>query len=565
MFLRRYLTSLRNTYLFMVCFGLLMGLVFPFYSSLFFGSKAFTPLYAIGCLAAGFAVGSFCFLIIKQVLRLHVERQHQAIALVSHRWVPEEGDELEALIAYDHLILERILSMAGNVSGLINHLTPLHDSLARKYHDMAETNEVQSAKVRETLRAVGELNGFITVLLGEIDELSQRIEQGTSMSTQMSATIDLIGENMQSYSSSVEETSASVEEMATHIKGNADAIQGLASSTEQTVRSIARVGEAISKVRDNAQKAADSSEGVRLQAQGGLLYMATTLKAMQEIEKTNEESFDAINRLSIHSARVGEFLNVIQEVVEQTNLLSLNASIIAAQAGERGKAFAIVAEEVRSLAQRTSLSAKEIGDLVKNIQKETAAVQRSVTQGKSRVKDGVKISRQTNDALVKIESGAAEASEMVKRIATATVEQASQSRLIGEEAEKNLQRVNTATAATKKQETAIGALVQSLEQMRALSKKISVSIQEQVTANRLYQRGMEDENDRVGKLKEAARVQLRMGQDLQEYVAACGGVIEGNATESREMMRAVEEVSRLTTDLKAETTPFTALRQPPEE
>ena len=99
--------------------------------------------------------------------------------------------------------------------------------------------------------------------------------------------------------------------------------------------------------------------------------MTATIAAMLQIEQNNDQSVDAIKRLSHHSLRVGEFLKVIKDVVAQTNLLSLNASIIAAQAGEQGKSFAVVAEEVRALAQRTSASTSEIEELVRNIQTET--------------------------------------------------------------------------------------------------------------------------------------------------------------------------------------------------
>ncbi|MBJ6723586.1 methyl-accepting chemotaxis protein [Geomesophilobacter sediminis] len=564
MFLRRYLTSLRTTYRFMVCFGLLMGLVFPFYSYLFFGPRAFSPFYVLGCLVAGFAVGSFCYYLVRQVLGVHLERQHQSIAALSSHPVPKADDELEALLAFHELMVTRIVTMAGEVSTLIEHLAPLHAQLAARFVEIARGSETQSSKARQTLHTVAEVNHFFAVVLSEIDDLSRRTEARTALSKQMTDTTDIIAENIREYSASVLETSSSIQEMAMGVKQNATIIQSLATSTEQTVGSIAQIGSAISHVRDNAQNAADSSEGVRRQAQGGLLYMATTLKAMREIEKSNEESFDAINRLSIHSARVGEFLNVIQEVVEQTNLLSLNASIIAAQAGERGKAFGIVAEEVRSLAQRTSLSAKEIGDLVKNIQKETAAVQRAVTQGKSRVKDGVKISGQTNEALVKIESGAAEASEMVKRIAAATVEQAAQSRLISEEAEKNLQRVKSASGTTKRQEEGISDILNSLEHMRLLSQKIDFSIQEQGRGNRLYLQSVMEDNERVRKLQENALQQSRIGEALQQFVQEVTAMIERNSSAADEMSGTVAEIAQRCSDLEASTRPFLPEREHPE-
>jgi methyl-accepting chemotaxis protein len=98
----------------------------------------------------------------------------------------------------------------------------------------------------------------------------------------------------------------------------------------------------------------------------------------------------------------------------------------------------VVAEEVRLLARRSAASAGEINDLVKNIRQETEGVQKTVAQGKEKILSGVKISAQASDALSKIETNAAETSAMVKKIATATVEQALGSRLINEEAEKNL-------------------------------------------------------------------------------------------------------------------------------
>ena len=101
MFLKKYLSSLRSTYYFMISFGLLMGVVFPFYSFLFFGARAFAPLYVLGCLTAGFLVGTFCYYIIKQVMRLYLENQWETLSRIvgdarepSHRG----ADELQMLL-----------------------------------------------------------------------------------------------------------------------------------------------------------------------------------------------------------------------------------------------------------------------------------------------------------------------------------------------------------------------------------------------------------------------------------------------------------------------------------
>src|ERR1700686_20609 len=99
MIFRKYLASLRSTYIFMICFGLLIGAIFPFYSWLFFGASAFTPLYVIGCVPAGFIVGPFCYYIIKGALKLYVERQWLALCKITGEETAKAalgtGDELQ--------------------------------------------------------------------------------------------------------------------------------------------------------------------------------------------------------------------------------------------------------------------------------------------------------------------------------------------------------------------------------------------------------------------------------------------------------------------------------------
>ena len=284
---------------------------------------------------------------------------------------------------------------------------------------------------------------------------------------------------------------------------------------------------------------------MRTQAQHGLRSMVATMKAMHEIAKSSDESFESINRLSRHSARVGEFLSVIQEVVDQTNLLSLNASIIAAQAGTRGRAFAVVAEEVRSLARRTSASTKEIEELVRNIQKETSSVQRSVTQGKDKIKEGVKISALANESLIAIEKSAEDAFRMVSRIAVEATEQAVSIQRITEDSEKNLERVQQVTLATEHQQQGSLLIVKNLEQMRELAQRINLSAQEQAKGNRLYLKSVMDDNDRTRELKNEATRNIALATQAVEAVRGVDAQIVMNSLESSRTTDALSHLTRL--------------------
>jgi methyl-accepting chemotaxis protein len=284
--------------------------------------------------------------------------------------------------------------------------------------------------------------------------------------------------------------------------------------------------------------------------------METTRKAMTEIERANQESSQCIDRLAAKSARVGEILTVIHDVVQQTNLLSLNAFIIAAQAGESGRAFSIVAGEVKSLALRTANSAREIDQLVQDIQKETGTVQRSVSQGMARVKEGVEISALTADALVKIEESAAEASDMVKKIASATEEQAAGSRLISGEVESNLARGRQITSAVKEQELGTVAIVRALEQMKELAIRISSSSQDQARGNKLYLKSVLDDSEKAKNLKAESLYQLQAAEEVKGFITETGMLIEANADVAKQIAARIEAISQLTEQLKCELAPF---------
>lgn len=459
--------------------------------------------------------------------------------------VQAEKDDITAISAFDDIIIQTVESRRKERNHLLEQIIAAEEQLKLIIHNMMTGNDKEVAQVRDAVTAMETMNTAFATVIAEIDELSGRTEERASISAEMSATTDAIAENINQYSSFVIETSSSIEQMARAIKETADNIRGLSASTEQTFSAINQISTSQANVRENSERGAAASGNVRNQAKQGLISMAATMRAMNEIVKSSDESFESINRLSRYSARVGEFLNVIQEVVEQTNLLSLNASIIAAQAGERGKAFAVVAEEVRSLAHRTSASTKEIEELVRNIQKETAVAQRLITQGKDKVKEGVKISSLANEALTTIEKSAEEASQVVAHIAAETSEQSADIQRITEEAEKNLERVQQITLTTEHQQEGTSLVVKNLEHLRELAHRINSSAQEQAKGNRLYLKSVMEDNERSRELKEEASEQISVVAQAVEAVRKVDELIAANAADSRKIMDGVKMLAIL--------------------
>ena len=439
---------------------------------------------------------------------------------------------------------------------IADEFTPIHRVLDEGAILLADGNRKQIDKFVETSDAAEQMARAFGEIIKEVESMAERATERTSLSTEMSATTEEISDRSDQFHSAILEMSASIEQMAASIRETAENMEHLSESTEQTAGSVTQISATTEQMRDNAQRTADASRKVREEAREGIGAMQSMQRAVERIEADSKHSLQAIKRLAQHTTEIGSFLGIITEIVEQTNLLSLNASIIAAQAGEKGRAFAVVAEEVRSLAERTAASTQEIEGLVENIQRETSAVEKSVIDGVTSVNQGVDTSRSANDALHRIEQSADEAFEMVQKIASGTNEQATGSSLIAKEAEKNLDRVRQSRVAIQEQESRIVQIVKGLEQMKDLARQINVATTEQAKGNRKYLESVVNDNEKAQVLKETSIQQLVFGDQVKSFVSETSELLQGNSKTADELISKIAEALLLTERLEKEVAHF---------
>jgi methyl-accepting chemotaxis protein len=158
-------------------------------------------------------------------------------------------------------------------------------------------------------------------------------------------------------------------------------------------------------------------------AHNGAAVVQETIVGMQMIADKVRESAHTVEALGARSNQIGAIVGTIEDIADQTNLLALNAAIEAARAGEQGRGFAVVADEVRALAERTTRATREIGEMIKAIQSETSGAVLSMEQGVREVEKGMDSSRRSGDALEQILEGINEVTMQVHQIATAAEEQ----------------------------------------------------------------------------------------------------------------------------------------------
>ena len=234
-------------------------------------------------------------------------------------------------------------------------------------------------------------------------------------------------DNIHSIISQVAGNTGQVSAAACQLQATAEQIATAAEEVACQSVTVATASEEMSAtsndISHNCALASEISTRANQTASGGAAVVQETLVGMQNIAERVQESARTVESLGARSDQIGAIVGTIEDIADQTNLLALNAAIEAARAGEQGRGFAVVADEVRALAERTTRATKEIGTMIKGIQSETAGAVSSMEHGVREVEKGMDSSRKSGEALSQIVDAISEVSMQVHQIATAAEEQ----------------------------------------------------------------------------------------------------------------------------------------------
>ncbi|HSQ77595.1 MAG TPA: methyl-accepting chemotaxis protein [Nitrospirota bacterium] len=305
-------------------------------------------------------------------------------------------------------------------------------------------------------------------LRGMIGEIRAGADQMSSASVQIASTSEQAALNNESAATGVEETTSTMHEMSANIQNVAKNSQSQASSVSETSASVEQMVTSIQRIANTAKQFVELSEKTRKAVNAGLDAVERSVKGTDDINKAITRSADTISALGTRVEDIGRIVDVIDEIAEQTNLLALNAAIEAARAGEQGMGFAVVAEEVRKLAERSAQSTKEIAELISGIQKEAQEAVKVMEKSTQLVEKGVEMSKQVGDTLKAIDGNVVEVDKYSKEIGAATQEQSSGSTQIAKSAENLREVTHEISSATEEQASAAEQIVKTMEKMREM-------------------------------------------------------------------------------------------------
>ena len=317
------------------------------------------------------------------------------------------------------------------------------------------------AKGDLTARVEGEFKGDYQLLKNNINQLGESLMYVLSE----------VAEAVQTTASASNQISSSSEEMAAGAQEQSSQTSEVAGAIEEMTRTIV-------ENTKNTSLAAEKAKNSGTKAQEGGKVVDETIKGMERIADVVKVSAATVETLGNSSNQIGEIIQVIDDIADQTNLLALNAAIEAARAGEQGRGFAVVADEVRKLAERTTKATKEIASMIKKIQQDTAEAVESMKKGKDEVEKGKVLVNKAGASLLEIIKGTDESVDIITQVAAASEEQSA----AAEQISKSIEGINSVT-----QESAQG--IQQIARSTEDLSKLTLNLQEKISQFKLTKSG----------------------------------------------------------------------------
>ena len=402
---------------------------------------------------------------------------------------PADFHEIEALAgAEGSACLNDLVALCATGNDRENHLRALCTSA----QSMLERHEILTGQlythrsaIQETQAAAGAANAGIDSLNRGALELADSVADSSAAIEQTFASIKIVSDNMGSLTDTVDNVSAAIGELAVSVNqvaGNAQEANQLSLTADE-------------KARDGGKAVERLVESTRAIA----LDIGNVVAKMEELGNA--------------SAQISNIVEVIDTIADQTNLLALNAAIEAARAGEHGRGFAVVADEVRKLAENSASSTKAIGHLVKDIQAKTAQVVRSTTESGHKASTGLQMADLAGRAINDILGAVSEASRLIEQISNAAREQAAGSSAMVNSVEHMNALMREAARSLEEQNSSNQVMTVTVTHMQRLTEHVTSAIEEQRAASHAIEAA-------AAKLENATAATLGTSAEIEDAARA---------------------------------------------
>jgi methyl-accepting chemotaxis protein len=383
------------------------------------------------------------------------------------------------------------------------------DEVTEGIHVLENSSNDSFSSVMEMGASIEEVSSMSDSLFNSVNESNNAIEG-------LSNSIEQIGKNLASLSGAAEETAGAMNEMSASIVQ----VRGTAESTAQDAVKMTHVAEEGAQVSRNAQA------------------------GMEAIKESSAQVSQTISLVSDRIEEIDEILRFITDITGKTNLLALNAAIIAAQAGAQGKGFGVVADEINELAQNTKAQTNRISDVIEGLREEVVRAGEAVENSNRKVDEGVSLTGEVTNALEGIMDSTMLVSHRIEEIAQTTSEQASTSNRVLETTQNLTESVGNIKVLSEQQSEAGEKLLQMSRLIQQAAEKVKMSTEEQTLTSQQINKDLTRITDTVRNISESTEIQVVNGAKVLRMTEDLTGVIQRNRETVDGLQDVIDELNQ---------------------
>lgn len=454
------------------------------------------------------------------------------------------GEALNQMVTGLKDMIAKIRDTSSEVADAANQISASSGLLAKAAHS-------QNSAAEETSSTMVEMAASIQQVAANADSLAGNADAVFSSIQELGASGEQVAKNSEVMTSSVAEVSTTIEQMALSISRMAGQNRELQNVVSESAATIEQMAVSIREAAKNVEEVDAVARSAAREAASGEQSINEALAAMMRVGEVIEKTAESLVNLGRRSEEIGNIVQVISGIADQSNLLALNASIQAAQAGEAGRGFAVVSEEMRKLASQCADATREIGRVISHVQTDTDNSVKFGELAAMEAKTSMKLSGSAGNSLANIVKSIEQTSDLMSSIARMSAEQANASNQVIRAVEKMSRASEFLETSAKEQAQGSGQIRTAVEVMNNLTGQVAIATKEQSLSARQILDAVNAMNIMTQQVACATAEQKSGVNVVVSSVDDISDITRGNLTSIEQLSQATRSLSRQAIDLAA--------------